>query len=186
MKREFAKIILTGRPAIGKTTVVRKVIQQLDGIAGGFFTREIREAGKRVGFAVKNFQGDEALLAHLSHKGPFRVGKYGVLVEDFERVGVAAVQRAIQKPGIVVVDEVGRMELFSQKFARIVRELFLRQDSLLAVVQQKRNHLIDWITSRKDVQAFTVTEQNRNQLPPLIRRLLTSPTRCEKSAGEKT
>jgi len=186
MKRRFAKIVLTGKPAVGKTTVVLKVIEQLGSIAGGFFTREIREGARRVGFAVRNFDGDEGLLAHVSHKSPYRVGRYGVLVEDFERVGVAALQRAIQKPGIVVVDEIARMELFSSKFAHTVRKLFLRQGSLLAVVQDKRNDLIDWIREREDVQTFTVTQQNRDQLPSLVCRLLTSPDQSHKSASEKT
>ncbi len=170
----MAKILLSGRPGVGKTMIVRKVIDSDLPIAGGFFTGEIRERGRRVGFRVKDaLTGDEGILAHVGCKGPARVGKYGVDVSSFERIGVAAMERSMDRDGCVVIDEIGKMELFSNKFRAVVEEIMDSRDSVLATIPVYRNPFLNTLRQRSDVKLIEVTVSNRDALPDRLIEMLT-------------
>ena len=80
------KLLLTGLPGVGKTTLVRRVVDSLPDLhPAGFYTAEIRERGQRRGFRAVGMDGSEGLLAHVEIPGVHRVGRYGVDVEGFER-----------------------------------------------------------------------------------------------------
>jgi nucleoside-triphosphatase len=108
------RILLTGPPRAGKTTLVSRLAGELaaGGFAvGGFLTREIREDGERVGFSVEEIGGRRALLAHVGFpEGPM-VARYRVDVAAFEGLAVPAIERAAQRGGVVIIDELGQMEL---------------------------------------------------------------------------
>jgi nucleoside-triphosphatase len=80
------KILLTGRPGCGKTTLIKRVVDELALPAGGFYTEELRENGKRVGFKMITLDSQEALLAHMDFKTPQRLGKYGLDPSALETV----------------------------------------------------------------------------------------------------
>ena len=72
-------ILLTGSPGIGKTTVIKKVIAELNpALVGGFWSTEIRRGSKRIGFAIKTIDGEEGILAH---KDSFQVWRF----QDYTR-----------------------------------------------------------------------------------------------------
>ena len=162
-------IFLTGRPGVGKSTVVKKVLG-ISGIrAGGFFTEEIREGGARVGFAIEDIlTGSRRVMAHVRFKGPCRVGRYGVDVSAIDSVGISALEGAEKERVLVVVDEIGVMELFSPKFEQWVERLIGMEGPVFAVVQQRREDLLARLKSRDDAEVIVVTEGNRNALQGLI------------------
>jgi len=171
-----SNILLTGRPGVGKTSLVEKALAAGVPVAGGFTTREIREAGVRVGFRMAaigeppggDLRPREGVLAHVNFRSPYRVGRYGVNVKAFDEVGVAAVRAAIGRPGVIVMDEIGRMELYSELFQRLVIQALDAPQPVLGVIQQRRSPLLDGIRERPDVAIVTVTEKNRNALPDAI------------------
>lgn len=112
--------LLTGRPGVGKTTCLLRVLERLPLRAVGFYTREMRGPRGRVGFELLTLDGGAAVLAHVDYPGPPRVGRYGVDVEALERVGVPAIEAAGAGADLVVVDEIGRMELASERFRSAV------------------------------------------------------------------
>jgi energy-coupling factor transporter ATP-binding protein EcfA2 len=87
---EAKNILVTGSPGCGKSTLIERVVRYLDHPVAGFFTREIREGGRRVGFAVATMDGREGVLAHQNIKGAYRVGRYGVRLDDLETLTVPA------------------------------------------------------------------------------------------------
>ncbi len=109
-------LLLTGAPGTGKTTIIREAIHATKEKPGGFYTQEIREGGARLGFEIVTLDGSRAVLAHVDIRGPQRVGKYGVDVACLDRVAIPTMRRAIQECSIVVVDEIGKMELLSSSF----------------------------------------------------------------------
>ncbi len=163
-------LLLTGVPGIGKTTIIKKVVGSLEMDKGGFYTEEIRENNRRVGFKLISFLGEEGILAHINSKSKYRVGKYGVNVEVFERVGIPALIDAIHNKELIVIDELGRMELFSLPFQKVVIEALDSPKPLLGVIQLHRNRFLDGIRKRPDVRIIEVNECNRDTLPELIRK----------------
>ena len=165
-------LLLTGKPGVGKTTVIKKTLGLLSGCELiGFFTEEIRERGKRVGFKMILLPTyDEGVLAHRSSSSPYRLGKYGVEVGTFERMVIPMLKEAMTKrDSLLVIDEIGTMELMSKEFKNIVREL-LRGDlpSILGTLQQKRKYLLrEWGVEGR-VKLVEVTEKNRNEIPKLV------------------
>jgi nucleoside-triphosphatase len=165
-------IFLTGKPGVGKTTIIRKVLERLKVETAGFFTREIRRGGERVGFELVTLSGKKAILAHKQARSPFRVGKYRVNVEAFEQIALPELERASRQASLVVIDELGRMELFSEKFQRCVQRTLDRAQLVLGVVQRRANPFTDAVKSRSDVLVIEVTETNRDRLPEeIIRRI---------------
>ncbi len=161
-----AKLLLTGRPGCGKTTVIEKTVGRLGRIAGGFSTREIRVKGRRVGFLVTDLHtGKEGVLAHVNRKGPPRVSKYGVDLSEFERIGVEALHDALRRDGCIVIDEIGKMELFSQAFQHAVTGVIDSDHPVLGTIASFRHPFLSTLRRRDDVEIIEVTTSNRDGLP---------------------
>ena len=161
----MVKILITGRPGIGKTTVIQKVLERVKPVAGGFFTEEIRERGNRLGFRVRDIHtGKEGILAHVEHRGGPRVGKYGVDVDSFEQIGVAALVEAMRREGCVVIDEIGKMELCSKAFREAVGKLMDSEHPVIATIAAHDDPFLNALRSRPDVELVEVTASNRDEL----------------------
>jgi nucleoside-triphosphatase len=161
-------LLLTGPPKVGKTTVIMAVSNVLGERADGFYTKELRERGRRKGFLLISLRGEEGLLAHVDlNHGP-RVGKYTVNIDDMESIGVNALRRAKREGMIVIIDEIGRMELFSEAFKREVIRVLDSPSRVLATVREAKEPFCDSIKEREDVVVIRVTEGNRNALPEII------------------
>jgi len=159
-----ANLLLTGRPGVGKSTVIQRALERVEVKAGGFFTQELSEGGRRVGFGITTLDGDEGVLAHVTIAGRPRVSKYGVNVEDIRQVAVAALERALRDAELIVCDEIARMELMCPEFAPMVRRCLDSDTPLLAAIQQRRDAFLDEVRARKDVQVLEVTAGNRDDL----------------------
>ena len=165
-------ILITGRPGVGKTTIIKEAIKGLEAMVGGFYTEEIREGGKRVGFRIRSTAGDEGILAHVNCHSPCRVSRYGVNIFDLERVGCRALEEAMEKAVLVVMDEIGSMELYSNRFCRMVLRILSSPVPVLGTLQARRNEFLDEIRKRSDVEIIRVTEQNRDDQARFVRRLV--------------
>jgi nucleoside-triphosphatase len=95
--------LLTGRPGTGKTSLIKQVASHMNGQAGGFYTEEIRSRGVREGFKLITLDGEEAILAHVDIRSPYRVSKYGVDVDVLDRVGVPALRKAVLQSNLVII-----------------------------------------------------------------------------------
>jgi nucleoside-triphosphatase len=173
-------ILLTGRPGSGKTTLVMRLVEGFaaDGFkAGGFITEEIREGPHRVGFEVRDLGGGTAILAHVGYKGKHRVGKYGVDVEAFERIALHALKIGKKEADLLVVDEIGRMELFSSTFRSTLLGLLAAPVPLLATVHAGKDDFSEDVLLRDDVFVFCLSPTQRENLLEVIdesmRRILT-------------
>lgn len=165
------RILLIGPPQCGKTTVVQRVVEGFPGRAAGFYTREVRVAGVRVGFEIVTLDGQVAWLSHMDLPGPQRVGKYGVDLEALHRV---ALPTLVPAPGIdlIVVDEVGKMECLSPRFVSAVEGLWSVGVPLLITVAQKGGGFIARIKSLPGARVLAVNPDNRDSLPETILEIL--------------
>lgn len=166
-------ILLTGSPGTGKTTVLMKTVEALKAKGfqvGGMLSREIRSSGIRVGFEIASLSDNEhGWLAHVNQMQGPQVGKYRVNLDDLNRVGVAAIMKAIQSCEVIAIDEIGPMELFSDSFKEAVTKAIQSMKRIIATVHWRvRDTLVADVTKRQDVQLLEVTTENRETLHELI------------------
>ncbi len=158
------KVLLTGRPGCGKTTLIKRVVNNLPQRAGGFYTEEIRDRGTRVGFKIVTLDGDEVVFAHVALKTSERVGKYRLDLSALEAVGVKAIREAVQAQRLVVIDEIGPMEIRSAIFRDAVNKALDSEVPVLATIFGRSLPFTDAIKSRPDVTLIEVRPDNRERL----------------------
>ena len=175
-------IFLTGRPGVGKTTVLSKVMEKLqfEGYSvGGIVSREIRERYSRVGFeSLDILTRRRGILAHIKQPTGPRLGKYRVNIEDLDSIGANAIRNASREADIIIIDEIGPMELFSDAFRDSVIDAINSQKTVLGTIHYMVNDpLITLIKNRKDVEIVEVTPENRETLHEYIQRLISGKLR---------
>ncbi len=173
----YIKIGLSGLPGVGKTTTLIKTIEILEEegyVVGGMITEELRENGKRTGFYVLDWMSQEKkVFAHKDFESRHKVGKYGIDIKALEEVGIKALQDAMDKADIIVIDEIGKMEVESKKFVQTVRDILDMDKHIIMTLHKKsRNSLLQEIRRRDDIRMLEVTPINRNLLPFKIVQLI--------------
>ena len=157
-------ILITGLPGSGKTTLLRKVADELKPLhPTGFFTSEIREANTRKGFELRNLDGKKELLAHVDITSPHRVGRYKVDVKGFEAF-LEAIPLLKPPGGVIIIDEIGKMECFSELFRHLVRQVLDSDNVVLAAIALRGDGFIESIKKRNDVQLVELVESRREAL----------------------
>jgi len=156
--------LLTGLPGIGKTTLIKQIAANLHSRVGGFYTEEVRQEGVRQGFRIITLEGQTALLAGIDIASPYRVSKYGVDIAGLESVGVASLQKAARDCEIVIVDEIGKMEIFSTSFKSTITRIIDSGQKVLGTIMLKPNPWTDGIKHQPQVQVLTLTRFNRREV----------------------
>jgi nucleoside-triphosphatase len=164
MKKIKKNILITGAPGIGKTTLIRKFVEELNDFQPvGFFTTEIRERGTRKGFELISLSGNKGVLSHINIKSPHRVGKYNVDLKGFE-VFLDSLPLRKNSVNLIIIDEIGKMECFSNYFINVIREILESTKVFLATVSLKGSGLIAEIKKRNDIELFMLRNDNRKYL----------------------
>jgi nucleoside-triphosphatase len=170
LKRLF---FVTGQPGIGKTTIILKTIEALKNMGfrvGGMLSREVREKGTRIGFEIVDFITEKrGWLAHVNQPEGPQVSKYRVNLKDLDNIGASSIRNAVVNAQIVVVDEIGPMELHSSAFKEAVVQAIDSDKPVLGVIHQNaRDPLIDSLRKREDVEILETTYGNRMTLHNLL------------------
>jgi len=153
---------------VGKTTLVQKIIEQMRLVnMAGFCTAEIRCKGSRLGFELQGLNGKCRTLANVDIDSLHRVGKYGVDTVGFEEF-LETLDLLNPDVELIVIDEIGKMELFSNRFRSLVCDALNSDKQVLASIPLKGNVFIRETKQRLDIHLFEVTHGNRDRLPEAI------------------
>ena len=166
-------LLLTGSPGAGKTSVLLRTVDALKvrGYSvGGVISREARAGWARVGFEILDLgSGRRGWLAHVNRKTGPQVGKYRVNLEDLDNIGANAIVNAAESLDVVAIDEIGPMELFSEKFKEAVKRAVESEKLVVGIVHWKaKDKLIEEAKNREDTEIIVVTTENRNTLHQTI------------------
>jgi len=148
---------------------VAEALEERGYTVGGVYCPEVREGRRRIGFDIVDLTSDDRYpLARVGHPGP-RIGRYGVFVENLERAA-RSILEALESRDVVIIDEVGPMELKSEAFVDAVREAADHDTPCLFVVHARSNHPLvrELRGGREDVILYEVTESNRDELPDTV------------------
>lgn len=167
------RVFLTGEPGSGKTTVVERAIEIMTSNrikTGGMVSREILERGVRVGFLLRDLITQErGILAHVNQADGPRVGKYRVNLNDIEQVGATSIRRALDEADVIIVDELGPMELHSMPFILAVTAALQSPKAFLGTIHKRASHpLINQIKENPRSEIIEVIKSNREELPNMI------------------
>jgi len=132
----------------------------------GFFTREMRQGGTRVGFSITTLDGKKGVLAHQDTKSPFRVEKYGVNLDHIDQIAVPSMLPA-RADEIVVIDEIGKMECFSPLFRQTLVKVMDSENPVIGSIAVRGDKFIQRVKEREDVLLLHITEKNRDDLVDL-------------------
>ena len=162
MKNVF---LITAPPRTGKTTLIKKIVQQMgEENFCGFITEEMRENGERVGFKVKEINGKEFILAHINIKSDHKISRYFVDADAFENFAADFFSR-IDKNKILVIDEMGPMEMLSSRFRQEILDLFDSQRPILGTIsvdihmESDSIELIELSVENRDAAACNIIER---------------------------
>ena len=126
---------------MGKSTIASKIAdtaRRLGCRVGGISAPEVRgPGGKREGFLIVDVStGARGWLARRGLPGTPRVGSYKVIVEDVLRVGVPALERALREADLILVDEIGPMELAVDELRRAIMRVLESEKPVVGVVHR--------------------------------------------------
>lgn len=187
-------VFLTGQPGVGKTTLVQKACEALvssGATVDGFYTEEVKAGGRRVGFDVVTLTGERGHLSRIrdvagpSHgRREFTVGQYVVDLPSFENL-VLPLFKNVGSEGstrkVFIIDEIGKMELFSQSFIRAVRQTLDSSSctilGTIPVLKHKPLAPVEEVRGRSDVKVFTISKENRNSI---LQDILSTVNECLK------
>jgi nucleoside-triphosphatase len=157
-------LLITGLPGVGKTTLIKKLCELLKDLRPvGFFTEEMREEGVRKGFELVSLDGRRGILSHKNIRTPYRIGEYKVDLKGFEDF-LGSISFLDTFTRLVIIDEIGKMECFSDQFEKLLREVLDSEKWVIATIASKGRGLIAEIKRRKDVRIFEMTKKNRDFL----------------------
>lgn len=160
--------LLTGPPRCGKTTIIKEIIQRLGKSARGFYTEEIRRGNMRVGFNIRTLSGQEGILSHVDFKSKYRVGKYRVNLDTMDKIGSKEIELALAQNKIIIIDEIGKMELFSARFKDLVWKALDAENPFIGTIIFVKHPFGDKVKKRKDVKIVDVSKKSRTEVVDTI------------------
>ncbi|TVY09229.1 nucleoside-triphosphatase [Paenibacillus cremeus] len=162
--------LLTGKPRVGKSTAIKRIIDQVGTeYFGGFYTEEIRDLTNRTGFNCVTLSGESVRMASVDSTSPLRVGRYGVDIEAFESIALEAVKQSLAAKRVTVIDEIGFMQMLSIPFQEMIYDaISSSQHLILGTICVDSHPAMDKIKGMYAIQLYEMKEENREAIVEVL------------------
>lgn len=158
-------VLISGEPRVGKTTALKKIIQMIGECnCIGFYTEEIRDEFNRVGFDCVSLNGRRKRIADVNLHSDIRMGRYGIDIESFEEFALQAINNSSSSSKIIIIDEIGPIQLLSAKFKQEINNILTGSNCVLGTIFYNKHPDIDEIKKFPGVKIYTLTNENRNTI----------------------
>jgi len=187
------KILISGAPRSGKSTFMKILIKELKNEYNiiGFLTPEVKEGRSRIGFDLISIDSNNRfpLARKGNYKSKFCLGKYHVFIDKFNNFLEKKIEREIvkynnqNKKEVILIDEIGKMELFSNKFELFLRNLFNSELLIVATIGKTLKHPIkSFLMNNTEIKYFELTRQNQAEV---LNKILAILKNIEKEKNSK-
>lgn len=156
----YKNLFISGTPGVGKTTLIREVTLPYVERVGGFYTEEMRKGSKRWSFKLHAFSGQEGILAAKGLASPHKLDKYGVDLEVMETIGVPAMETAMAEKDLIVIDEIGAMEMMSEKFRETLIKCLNGSKPVLATIRHHSQPFSEELKRMSETNTLHLTRVN--------------------------
>lgn len=171
-------ILITGMPRSGKTTLLKRIIEKIDQKVG-FVTNEVRKDGERIGFEIETNTGEKSMLANVNFKTNFKVSKYFVDIKNLDLI--IPKLEDFKDSDLLFIDEIGQMELFSDKFKNLVLKYLNSPNTFIATLSKVyANKFTESIKNRADVILIEITRETRDETERHLKALLGRITKAKR------
>jgi nucleoside-triphosphatase len=164
--------LLTGKPRVGKTTIIKHIVAKIGSQhCGGFYTEEILDETKadpRIGFRLRTLAGQEGILAHQYLDGPYHLGRYGIDLTCLQTIGIPALLSAAAEKRLIVIDEIGFMQALCEPFTKTIEALLNGHQTIVGTIVQRPHPWITTIKKHQGVNLYEVRADNRDHLAKLL------------------
>jgi len=170
------KIFLTAKPRTGKSTAIKKIVEFLGKEnCYGFYTEEIRVNGIREGFKIITMDGREGVFASTTSNSKIRLSRYGLDMDTFENLCISSIKNISDENKMIVIDEVGPMQIFSELFKQTLEEVLELSNPIIGAVFFDKYPWIDEFKLRKEIKVVEITVENRDDMPEQLIKTLMAP-----------
>jgi len=169
-------------PRSGKSTLLKKLITNFDQKVG-FVTNEVRKDGERIGFELENHKGEKSMLANVDFKTNFKVSRYFVDINNLGEI-IPSVDQ-FDDHDFLFLDEIGQMELFSEKFKVLVKKYLDSPNTCIATLSKiYSDEFTETIKKRNDIFLIEITEENREEKEKYLETLLKKIVKAKRYISE--
>jgi len=169
MKNMIKNLFITGKPGCGKTTLIKELCLPVMERAGGFFTEEMNGNGLRQGFLLKTLDGREGIFAKKGMKSAYKFNKYGINIGVLEGLGADSLIKAAKSKDLIVIDEIGSMEIISEVFRKALLECLNSEKKVLATVRYNAQPFTDEIKKMKNTSMLVLSRENYVDMKKQVR-----------------
>ena len=88
--------------------------------------------------------------------------RYCVDIENFEKIVIPYLEESVNSEKIIIIDEIGPMELLSDKFTEVVNNIIQGTNNVLGAIFLKEHERVDKIKAIEGLNIINVTLENRD------------------------
>jgi nucleoside-triphosphatase len=154
-------LFLTGKIGIGKSTLLKRALKELNVSLGGYTTERVFEGYFRK-YIIKSLYDNNTTYTIL--KVDSRDNSKEHFIDSFEKGALSILDKSLKERNLIVLDELGSAENDMSLFTDKVFKLLDSKKIVFGVLKENDCDFLNAIMAREDVIVITITEDNRDYI----------------------